>query len=59
MAGLSKATTPIFYRSIAIFLMAIHHPIFLHYIPLMEKEISNLQDIFTDIVWYPLYEEIA
>jgi len=43
----------------ATLLMAIHYPIFMQYIPLLEKTASSLYDLFTDVVWYPLYEETA
>ena len=43
----------------AIFLLAIYHPIFLHHIPLLKRKIPSPQDIFTDLVWYPVYEEIT
>jgi len=45
--------------STAILLMVTHYPIFMHYIPLIEEGVLSLYDIFTDVVWYPLYEETA
>jgi len=45
--------------SIATLLMAIHYPIFMQYISLLEKSVPSLYDLFTDVVWYPLYEETA
>lgn len=41
----------------ATLLMAIHYPIFMQYMPLLEKRAPSLYDLFTDVVWYPLYEE--
>jgi membrane protease YdiL (CAAX protease family) len=43
----------------AILLMMIYYPIFLCYVASMEKRLISLYDIFTDVAWYPLYEEVA
>lgn len=40
-------------------LSAIYYPIFLYYLPLMERETINLYHVFLDVVHYPVYEEIA
>lgn len=40
-------------------LMITHYFVFRHYFPLIGRLTPNLYDIFTDVLWYPLYEEIA
>jgi len=43
----------------SLFLMIIYYAIFLYYLPLIEKQLPNIYDVFTDVVWYPFYEEVA
>jgi len=40
-------------------LMVIYYPIFMQYMPLLERRLPSLYDLITDVVWYPLYEEAA
>ena len=40
-------------------LSVIYYPIFLYYLPRIEKETIELYCVFLDIVYYPVYEEIA
>lgn len=37
----------------------VYYPVFLHYIPLIQRRPIGLYDVFTDIFWYPVYEEVA
>lgn len=36
----------------------VYYPIFLYYLPIMKIEVT-LYTIFLDVVWYPIYEEVA
>ena len=42
-----------------LFLMGVYYPIFLHYSPTLSGRFPSLYDVFTDVVWYPVYEEVA
>jgi len=42
-----------------VFLIAVCYPIFLYYAGTREYKSPTLTDQFTDIIWYPLYEEVA
>ena len=44
---------------VSVFLIITHCFVFRHYFPLIGRLTPNLYDIFTDVFWYPLYEEIA
>lgn len=44
---------------LALVLTGIYYPTFLHYLPLMRLETIDLYDVFLDVVWYPVYEEIS
>jgi len=49
-------------RSILIIfvLCGVYYPIFNHYLPdILKREPLTLYGIFLDVVWYPVYEEIA
>lgn len=39
--------------------IAVYYPTFLYYVPPTKARPPSLHDVFTDVVWYPLYEEIA
>ena len=39
--------------------IAIYFPIFLYYLPIFEGKTLTIYNNFTDIIWYPLYEEIS
>ena len=46
--------------AIALALIGVYYPIFLHYFSeIMKREVFNLYRIFLDVIWYPLYEEIT
>jgi len=40
-------------------LCVIYCPIFFYYLPTMEREAIDLYSIFLDVIWYPVYEELA
>jgi len=44
---------------LTVFLIVVYYPIFLYYAGLQDHKLLTLTDIFTDIIWYPLYEEVA
>ncbi len=44
---------------VSVFLMAVYYPISRHYAPLIGMRLATLHDLFTDIAWFPLYEEVA
>jgi len=44
---------------VSVFLMAVYYPISRHYASLIGTRLVTLHDLFTDIAWYPLYEEVA
>jgi membrane protease YdiL (CAAX protease family) len=48
-----------FGSTVSILLMALYYFIFLNYFPLILHNTPNLYDLFTDIIWYPLYEEVT
>jgi len=35
------------------------YPLFLHYLPYTERSLITPYVLFTDVIWYPFYEEIA
>lgn len=37
----------------------IYYPVFVHYLPRRAWEGLGLLALFTDLIWYPLYEEVA
>ncbi len=45
--------------SLSVALSAVYYPIFLQYLPLIRGRNVDLHSVFTDVFWYPLYEEIA
>ena len=44
---------------VSVFLMVTYYPIFLYYFSLIEKQLPSAYDVFTDVIWYPFYEEVA
>jgi membrane protease YdiL (CAAX protease family) len=40
-------------------LCGIYCPIFFYYLPMMEHEAIDLYSIFSDVIWYPIYEELT
>jgi len=44
---------------IALVLCGMYYPIFIYYLPMIKMEIITLYSIFLDVVWYPIYEEVA
>lgn len=45
---------------ISLILSIVYYPIFLYYLPIIGRQpIDLLYRVFTDVFWYPLYEEIA
>jgi membrane protease YdiL (CAAX protease family) len=45
---------------IALVLIGVYYPIFLHYFSdIVKGESPNLYGFFLDVVWYPVYEETA
>lgn len=44
---------------VSVLLIVTYYPIFLYYSSLIEKQLPSVYDVFTDIIWYPSYEEVA
>lgn len=44
---------------ISIVLSVAYYPVFLYYLPIIKQETIGLYKVFTDIFWYPLYEEVT
>ncbi len=45
--------------AITAILVLVYLPIFVYYIPMLQISSIGFYVIFTDVVWYPLYEEVA
>lgn len=43
----------------ALVLSGTYYPIFLYYLTMMKTEIVTIYSILLDVIWYPVYEEIA
>ena len=44
---------------VSVGLTLVYYPIFLYYLQLIRLETVDLYAVFTDVFWYPLYEEVA
>lgn len=44
---------------VALVLSGMYYPIFLHYLPVTKMEIVTIYNVFLDICWYPIYEEVT
>lgn len=42
---------------VSVFLMVTYIPVFLYYFSLTDKQLPSVFDVFTDVIWYPFYEE--
>ncbi|KUO40888.1 MAG: hypothetical protein AVW05_03155 [Hadesarchaea archaeon DG-33] len=45
--------------TITVILVLVYLPIFVYYIPMLQVASIGFYVVFTDVVWYPLYEEVA
>jgi len=45
--------------AITAILFLVYLPIFVYYIPMLQAASIGFYVVFTDVVWYPLYEEVA
>jgi membrane protease YdiL (CAAX protease family) len=45
--------------AITAILFLVYLPIFVYYIPMLQVASIGFYVIFTDVVWYPIYEEVA
>lgn len=44
---------------VSVFLMVTYYPIFLYYSSLIDRQLSSVFNVFTDVIWYPFYEEVT